>query len=100
MPVWRGPERLAASARAAGNLVALPGVSADDVRDQLATLLADHGAWQPARLAALNSLLALNDPRLDGALALAVRDPGLESSDLLNKTEEQLCKRKVGLTLP
>src|SRR5260370_21588801 len=26
----------------------------------LATLLADRGAWQPARLAALNSLLALN----------------------------------------
>src|SRR5229473_8546687 len=36
----RNPERLAASARAAGNLVALPGVSAGDVRDQLATLLA------------------------------------------------------------
>jgi HEAT repeat protein len=96
----RNPERLAASARAAGNLVALPGVSAGDVRDQLATLLADRGAWQPARLAALNSLLALNDPRLDGALALAVRDAGIESSNLLNKIEEQLCKRKVRLTLP
>lgn len=96
----RNPERLAASARAAGNLVALPGVSADDVRDQLATLLADRGAWQPARLAALNSLLALNDPRLDGALAVAVRDAGLENGDLLNKIEEQLYKRKVMLTLP
>jgi len=96
----RNPERLAASARAAGNLLALPGVSAGDVRDQLATLLADRGAWQPARLAALNSRLALNDPRLDGALALAVRDAGLESGDLLNKIEEQLCKRKVTLTLP
>jgi HEAT repeat protein len=96
----RNPERLAASARAAGNLLALPGISAGDVRDQLATLLADRGAWQPARLAAFNSLLALNDPRLDGALALAVRDAGLESSDLLNKIEQQLCKRKVTLTLP
>ena len=96
----RNPERLAASARAAGNLLALPGVSAGDVRDQLSTLLADRGAWQPARLAALNSLLGLNDPRLDGALALAVRDSGLESSDLLNKIEEQLCKRKVSLNLP
>jgi HEAT repeats len=96
----RNPERLAASARAAGKLVALPGVSAGDVRDQLATLLADRGAWQSARLAALNSLLALNDPRLDGAMALAVRDAGLESGDLLNKIEEQLCKRKVTLTLP
>jgi len=42
----------------------------------------------------------LNDPRLDGALALAVRDAGLEGSALLNKIEEQLCKRKVRLTLP
>ena len=93
----RNPERLAASARAAGKLVALPGVNADDVRDRLAALLADRGAWQPARLAALNSLLTLNDRRLDGALALAVRDAGLESSDLLNKIEEQLCKRSVRL---
>ncbi len=96
----RNTERLAASARAAGNLLALPGVSADDVRDRLAELLADHSAWQPARLAALNSLLALNDPRLNGALALAVRDAGLESSELLNKIEEQLSKRNVKLTLP
>jgi HEAT repeat protein len=96
----RNPERLEASARAAGNLVALPGVSAGDVPDQLSTLLADRGAWQPARLAAFNSLLGLNDPRLDGALALAVRDSGLEGSDLLNKIEEQLGKRKVSLNLP
>jgi HEAT repeat protein len=96
----RNPERLEASARAAGKLLALPGVSADDVRDRLAALLADRGAWQPARLAALNSLLALNDRRLDGALALAGRDAGLESSELLNKIEEQLCKRSVRLTLP
>ena len=95
----RNPERLEASARAAGKLLALPGVSADDIRDRLAALLADRGAWQPARLAALNSLLTLNDRRLDGALALAVRDAGLESSELLNKIEEQLCKRNVRLTL-
>lgn len=96
----RDPERLAASARAAGNLVALPGVNAGDVLDQLATLLTDRGAWQAARLAALNSLLGLNDRRLDGALALAVRDGGIENSALLNKIEEQLSKRKVRLTLP
>ena len=96
----RNSERLEASARAAGKLLALPGVSADDVRDRLAALLADRGAWQPARLAALNSLVALNDRRLDGALALAVRDAGLESSELLNKIEDQLCKRSVRLTLP
>ena len=96
----RDSERLAASARAAGKLLALPGVSADDIRDRLATLLADRGAWQPARLAALNSLLALNDRRLDSALALAVRDAGLEKSELLTKIQEQLCKRSVRLTLP
>jgi HEAT repeat protein len=96
----RDPERLAASARAAGNLVALPGISANDVRDELARLLADRSAWQPARLAALNSLVALNDPRLNGALARAVRDAGLEGSDLLNKIEDHLRKGKVRLTLP
>src|SRR6202140_2636465 len=96
----RNSERLEASARAAGKLVALPGVSAEDVRDRLAALLADRGAWQPARMAALNSLLALNDRRLDGALAPAVGDAGLESSELLNKIEEQLCKRNVRLTFP
>jgi HEAT repeat protein len=95
----RNSERLEASARAAGKLLALPGVSADDVRDRLAALLADRGAWQSARLAALDSLVELNDRRLDGALALAVRDAGLESSELLNKIEEQLCKRSVRLTL-
>jgi hypothetical protein len=96
----RDPERLEASARAAGKLVALPGVNADDIRDRLAALLADRVAAQPARLAALDSLLALNVRRLDGALALAVRDARLESSELLIKIEEQLCQRSVRLTLP
>ena len=96
----RNAERLEASARAAGKLLALPGVNADDVRDRLGALLADRGASQPARLAALNSLLALNDRRLDGALALAARDAGLENSELLNRIEELLCKRSVRLTLP
>src|SRR6202007_2588557 len=40
----RTSERLTASARAAGNLVALAGVSTNDVRDRLAALLADRGA--------------------------------------------------------
>ena len=90
---------LTASARAAGNLVALPGITADDVRDQLASLLADPGAPQEARVAALDSLVALNDPRLDGALAQAVRDAGLEGSALLDKIEKLLRERKVTLTL-
>jgi hypothetical protein len=96
----RNPERLAASAVAAGKLLALPGISADDVRDRLAAVLGDRGASQPARLAALNSLLELNDRRLDGALALAVRDAALESSELLNRIEEQSRKRRVKLMSP
>ena len=96
----RNTEVLTASARSAGNLVALPGVKADDVRDQLASLLADSGAPQEARAAALNSLVALNDPRLDGALNQAVRDAGLEGSDLLAKIDKLLRERKVRLAFP
>ena len=96
----RNAEMLTASARAAGNLLAVPGVSAENVRDQLATLLADPGAPQEARAAALDSLTKLDDPRLDGALVQAVRDAGLEGSDLLEKIEKLLRSRKVKLTLP
>jgi len=78
----------------------LPGVTADDVRDQLASLLADPGAPLEARAAALDSLVMLNDARLDGALSQAVRDAGLEEGDLLNKIEKLLRERKIKLTLP
>jgi HEAT repeat protein len=96
----RNSELLTAAARAAGNLAALPGVTADDVRDQLASLLADPGAPQEARFAALDSLVALNDTRLDGALSQAVRDAGLEESELLLKIEKLLRERKIRLTMP
>jgi HEAT repeat protein len=96
----RSTEMLTASARAAGNLAGLPDVKADDVRVQLASLLTDPRAPQDARAAALDSLMALNDPRLDGALAHAVRDAKLEESDLLNRIEQLLRQRKVRLTLP
>jgi HEAT repeat protein len=96
----RNTELLIASARAAGNLAALPGVAADDVRDQLASLLADPGAPLEARAAAVDSLVTLNDARLDGALSQAVRDGGLEEGDLLNKIEKLLQERKIKLTLP
>jgi len=96
----RNEEMAVASARAAGNLAALPGTNADDIRDQLAELLSDPGASQEARGAALDSLLALHDPRLDGALAGAVRDPGLEESDLRYRAEKALRERKVKLNLP
>jgi HEAT repeat protein len=96
----RNTELLTASARAAGDLAALPGVTADDVRDQLAALLADAGAPQEARAAALVWLVKLNDARLDAALTQAARDAGLEESDLLNKIEKLLRERKIKLTLP
>jgi len=96
----RDTEIVTASARAAGNLLALATVKADDVHDQLASLLADPGSPEEARAAALESLLALNDPRLDGALAQAVRDARLEGGDLLRKIEKLLRERKVRLTLP
>ncbi|HEV2492070.1 MAG TPA: HEAT repeat domain-containing protein [Terriglobia bacterium] len=94
----RNTEMLTASAQAAGNLVALPGVKADDVGDQLALLLGDPGAPPEARDAALDSLLALDDPRLDGALAQAMHDGGLEESDLLDHIEKLLRERRVRLT--
>jgi HEAT repeat protein len=95
----RRPEVLTASARAAGQLAALPGVNAGDVRDQLAALLADPAASLEARSAALDSLLLLKDPRLDTALAQAVRDAGLERDPdaLLNRIEKLLADRKVSL---
>jgi len=89
-----------ASARAAGNLLTLATVKADDVHDQVASLLADPGSPEEARAAALESLLALNDARLDGALAQSVRDARLEGTDLLGKIEKLLRERKVRLTLP
>jgi HEAT repeat protein len=94
----RNEEMLAAGARAAGNLAALPDAKADGIRDQLASLLAEPGAPQEARAAALDSLLALNDSRLDGALAQAAHDAGLEGSDLLYKIEKSLRDRKIRLT--
>jgi hypothetical protein len=70
----RNTQLLIASARAAGNLAALPGVTLGDVRDQLASLLGDPGAPLEARAAPLDSLVTLNDARLDRALSQAVRD--------------------------
>src|SRR5262249_3550496 len=93
----RSEEVVTACARAAGALLARPGVRADDVRDRLAALLADADASQAARGAALDSLLALNDPRLERALGAAVRDGGLEGSELLARIERVLTDRKVPL---
>ncbi len=95
----RSSELLTASARTAGKLLALPELKADDVRDQLASLLADPDGPQEARASALKSLVALRDSRLDGAMASAVRDAGLEGTELLDQIEKLLRDRKVKLTL-
>jgi hypothetical protein len=91
-------ERVAyAAAQAAGQLLALPGVKADALRDQLAALFADADAGEGLRLAALEALVKVNDPRLDKALRSAVREAGLEGTSLLARTEQLLTKRKVKL---
>lgn len=95
----RDTEMVTASARAVGNLLAFTTIKADDIRDQLASLLADSGSPEEARAAALESLLMLNDQRLDGALAQADRDARLEGGNLLGKIEKLLRERKVKLTL-
>jgi hypothetical protein len=86
-----------ASARAAGKLLAVPGVKADELRDQLAALLADADASQGLRLLALQALLTAKDPRLDKVLQTVVRDAGLEGTELMVRTEWLLRQRKVKL---
>ena len=95
----RNPEIVAASARAAGKLLALPEVEGEDVRGQLAALLADGDAALEARTEALRALVTLNDPHLDNALSTAGRDGHLEGSDLITQIEKQIRDRKVRLIL-
>jgi HEAT repeat protein len=89
-----------AGIRAAAKLVPIANEKTDDVRDQLAALLADADAGPDLRTAALAALLTLKDTRLDRALDLVVRDARLEGSNLLERTETLLRERKVKLTLP
>ena len=56
-----------------------------------------NATGQPARLSALNALVAVNDPRLEQALRATVRNADLESSVLLARTEKLLRERKVKL---
>ena len=86
-----------ASARAATKLLAIPNLKADDLRNQLATLFADADANPQLRLSALAALVAANDVRLDKSLLAAIKDAGLEQSELLARTEQQLRERKVKL---
>ena len=86
-----------ASIQAAAKLLAVKDVKADELREQLATLFADGDAKKGLRLAALDALVAVNDPRLEQALKAAVRDAGLEGSELMARTEKLLRDRKVKL---
>jgi HEAT repeat protein len=86
-----------AAVRAAGKVLAVPGVKADELRDQLAALFADADANSHLRLSALDTLVAVRDARLDKALLAAVKDAGLEGSELMVRTEQQLRERKVKL---
>jgi hypothetical protein len=89
----RQPDMVAAGARAAGHLMGSPA----DVRDQLAALFGDPAASIDARAAALDSLLALQDPHLNEALRHADRDSVLEQDPeaLLSRVEKLLADRKV-----
>lgn len=91
----RNDDVVTAGVRAAGKLLALPVVKADDLRDRLAAILADANAPQETRVAALDALLALNDTRLNNALGAAVRDAGLEESELLRRVEKLMSERKL-----
>jgi HEAT repeat protein len=93
----RNDQVVTASARAAGKLLALPDVRDDDLRNKLAALLGDADAGLAPRTAALNALLALNDERLNAALAKVVRDSKIEGSDLMQRVEKLLRERKVKL---
>ncbi len=86
-----------AAARAAGKLLARPGVKAKELRDQLAALFADPDAGEGLRLASLETLVTVNDPRLDPALRTAVQQAGLEGTSLMARTQQLLAERKVKL---
>jgi Protein of unknown function (DUF3558) len=63
----------------------------------LADLLTDSSAPERMRIAALEALLLIDDPRLNAALSSAVNDAGLEGTYLLERIEELLRERKVRL---
>lgn len=86
---------VAASATAAGKLLATGAPGTADLGDLLANLLADPQADQSPRVAALEALFTAKDPRLDRALAAAERDAKLENSTLLTRVETLLSERKI-----
>ena len=95
----RSDELVIAAARAAAKLLARPGISSDQVRDRLASLLADADASPAVRQAALDALTALHDTRLTKALEAAARDANLEGSPLLEQVEHLLATRTETLKI-
>lgn len=93
----RSEELVVAAARAAGKLIKRTGTDTRDLRDKLAALLTDSSATERMRIAALDSLLLIDDPRLNVALASSVKDAGLEGTYLLERIEALLRERKVRL---
>ncbi len=90
----RRDEVVIAAARAAAKLLARPGPGGEGIRNRLAALLADVDASLPVRQAALESLVALDDPRLGPALAAVARDANLEGSPLLVEVERRISGRE------
>ena len=86
-----------AAATAARRLLARPEIQADSTRDGLAALVADVSASEQTRRAALDTLVALKDQRLDRALVTTVADANLEHTSLLAQVERLLRERKVKL---
>jgi len=93
----RNDRIVTACARAAGKLLARPGVDDADLRAKLLALFTDPDAESGSRIATLEALLALKDERLDPALAKVVREAKLESHELLERVEKLMRERKVKL---
>jgi HEAT repeat protein len=89
----RSDELVIAATRAAAKLLARPELEDAAARDRLAALLADADASPAVRQAALDSLVALADPRLPAALTAVARDGNLEGTPLLAEVERELTKR-------
>jgi hypothetical protein len=79
-----------------------PEIEGSEVRDQLASLLMSEDAAPGVRAAALETLLALKDSRLNKALAVAVSDATISKdifghSELLTPIENAMRERRVKL---
>jgi hypothetical protein len=82
-----------AATHAAARLLARPELKSEPIRDRLAALLTDADASPSVRAAALEALVALNDPRLPAALSAVARDANLEGTPLLIDVERELAAR-------